>query len=133
MTEAETTAIFHALASEHRRRMMDLLKARPGLAVGEIAGEFDVSRIAVMNHLRVLEAAGLVVSQQDGRTRRLYLNAAPIQMIHARWSSEYAAQWAERLSTIKFIAEATARGTQPSKSNVARIAITGRGKRNGKG
>jgi DNA-binding transcriptional ArsR family regulator len=133
MTEAEATAIFHALASEHRRRMMDLLKARPGLAVGELAGEFDVSRIAVMNHLRVLEHAGLVISQQDGRTRRLYLNAAPIQMIHARWSSEYAAQWAERLSAVKLLAEAAARGARPPMASVARISDKGRGKRNGKG
>jgi len=133
MTEAEATAIFHALASEHRRRMMDLMKARPGLAVGEIAGEFDVSRIAVMNHLRVLEEAGLLISQQDGRTRRLYLNAAPLQMIHERWSSQYAAQWAERLSTIKFMAEAAARGTRPPKATVTRIANKGRGRRNDKG
>lgn len=133
MTEDEATAIFHALASEHRRRMMDLLKAQPGLAVGEVAGEFDVSRIAVMNHLRVLEDAGLVISQQEGRTRRLFLNAAPIQMIHARWSSQYAAQWAERMSTIKFMAEAAARGFPQAKAAVTPISARGRGKRNAKG
>jgi len=100
------TAVFHALAHETRRRVMDLLKARPGISVGELAQEFDVTRIAVMNHLAVLEDAGLVVSQKDGRTRRLFLNAAPIQMINDRWLDDYAGHWARKLTGIKYAAEA---------------------------
>lgn len=100
------TAIFHALAHETRRRIMDVLKARPGIAVGELAQEFDVTRIAVMNHLAVLEQAGLVVSQKDGRSRRLWLNAAPIQMINDRWLDDYAGHWARKLTGIKYAAEA---------------------------
>jgi hypothetical protein len=60
----------------------------------------------------VLERAGLVVSQRDGRTRRLYLNAVPIQMIHDRWTTDYSAHWARRLTDIKAIAEATARARE---------------------
>jgi DNA-binding transcriptional ArsR family regulator len=107
-TEDDMTAVFHALAHESRRKIMDVLKARPGIGVGELAGEFDVTRIAVMNHLAVLEDAGLVVSQKDGRTRRLYLNAAPIQMINDRWMSDYSAHWAKKLTGIKYAAEAAA-------------------------
>lgn len=105
-TEDDMTAVFHALAHETRRRVMDLLKARPGISVGELAQEFDVTRIAVMNHLAVLEDAGLVVSQKDGRTRRLFLNAAPIQMINDRWLDDYAGHWARKLTGIKYAAEA---------------------------
>ncbi|MBS0483529.1 MAG: helix-turn-helix transcriptional regulator [Proteobacteria bacterium] len=105
-TEDDMTAIFHALAHETRRRIMDVLKARPGIAVGELAQEFDVTRIAVMNHLAVLEQAGLVVSQKDGRSRRLWLNAAPIQMINDRWLDDYAGHWARKLTGIKYAAEA---------------------------
>lgn len=108
-TEGEMTAVFHALAHESRRKIMDVLKARPGIGVGELAGEFDVTRIAVMNHLAVLEDAGLVVSEKDGRTRRLYLNAAPIQMINDRWMSDYSAHWARKLTGIKYAAEAAAK------------------------
>ena len=100
------TLVFHALAHESRRKIMDLLKARPGVGVGELANEFDVSRIAVMSHLAVLEGAGLVVSEKQGRTRRLYTNVAPIQMIYDRWISDYAAHWAKRLTSIKYAAEA---------------------------
>jgi len=100
------TAVFHALAHETRRRILDVLKVRPGLAVGELAQEFDVTRIAVMNHLTVLEGAGLVVSEKEGRVRRLYLNAAPIQMINDRWLDDFSGHWAKRLTGIKYAAEA---------------------------
>jgi DNA-binding transcriptional ArsR family regulator len=105
-TEDDMTAVFHALAHETRRKIMDVLRARPGIGVGELAQDFDVTRIAVMNHLTVLEQAGLVVSEKDGRTRRLYLNVAPIQMINDRWLDEYSGHWARKLTGIKYAAEA---------------------------
>lgn len=86
--------------------MLDIVKEEPGIGVGALAGEFDVSRIAVMKHLAVLESANLIVSEKDGRTRRLYFNAAPIQMIHDRWTTEYSAYWAGQLTRIKYLAEA---------------------------
>jgi DNA-binding transcriptional ArsR family regulator len=111
-TELEMSRVFHALAHESRRKVLDILKATPGIGVGKLAAAFDVSRIAIMNHLAVLEGAGLVVSQRDesdGRTRRLYLNTAPIQMINDRWMSDYSAHWAERITRIKYAAEAAAK------------------------
>lgn len=108
-TEDDMTAVFHALAHESRRKIMDVLKARSGIGVGELALEFDVSRIAVMNHLAVLEEAGLVISEKEGRVRRLYLNTAPIQMINDRWMSDYSAHWARKLTGIKYAAEAAAK------------------------
>lgn len=107
-TEDDMTSIFHALAHETRRRIMDVLKVRPGIGVGELSQEFDVTRIAVMNHLAVLEGAGLVISQKEGRTRRLYLNAAPIQMINDRWLDDFTSHWARKLTNIKYAAEAAA-------------------------
>jgi len=112
LTADEMDAVFHALAHEHRRRILDLVKASPGLSVGQLASAFDVTRIAVMNHLAVLERAGLVVSERDGRARRLYLNAVPIQMIHDRWTTDYSAHWARRLTDIKAIAEAAAQARE---------------------
>ncbi len=99
-------AVFQALAHESRRRMLDIVKEEPGIGVGALAGEFDVSRIAVMKHLAVLEDANLIISQKDGRTRKLYFNAAPIQMIHDRWTTEYSAYWAGQMTRLKYLAEA---------------------------
>ena len=106
LNDRDMDAVFQALAHESRRRMLDIVKEEPGIGVGALAGEFDVSRIAVMKHLAVLEDAGLIVSEKDGRTRRLYFNAAPIQMIHDRWTTEYSAYWAGELTRIKYLAEA---------------------------
>jgi len=102
---ASMDTVFQALAHETRRRILDLMKETPGQGVGAIATEFDVSRIAVMKHLAILEEAGLVISEKDGRTRRLYFNAVPIQMIYDRWTTEYSAYWAGTMTRIKYLAE----------------------------
>lgn len=94
-------AVFQALAHPVRRRMMDLVRAEPGSCVGDLCEPFDMSRIGAMKHLRVLEAAGLIVSRVDGRQRRLYVNAVPIQMIHDRWISDWSSLWAHELTALK--------------------------------
>ncbi|MAC89249.1 helix-turn-helix transcriptional regulator [Maricaulis sp.] len=98
-------AVFQALASATRREMLDIVRNEPGCSVGAVASRFDVSRIAVMRHLTVLEEAGLIISDKRGRTRHLYMNAVPIQMIHDRWTSEYSALWSGRMLDIKYLAE----------------------------
>jgi DNA-binding transcriptional ArsR family regulator len=112
-------AVFAALAHETRRRILDLLRDQPGAGVGAIASEFDVSRIAIMKHLAVLEEANLIVSQKDGRTRRLYFNAAPIRMIYDRWTDDYSGYWAGELTRLKYLAEARA-GTEKKKKQSGR-------------
>jgi predicted transcriptional regulator len=105
LNDSDMDAVFQALAHEGRRRMLDMVKECPGIGVGVLASEFDVSRIAVMKHLGILEQAGLLVSEKVGRTRRLYFNAVPIQMIHERWTTEYSAYWSGNLTRIKYLAE----------------------------
>ena len=97
--------VFKALAHAGRRRILDIVKDRPGASVNEVCEYFDISRIAVMKHLKILEEADLIISEKEGRTRRLYHNAVPIQMIYDRWTTEYSALWAERLSSIKYKVE----------------------------
>jgi len=108
-TNDDMDSIFHALAHTTRRAMLDHVRATPGLTVGKLASNFDVSRIAVMNHLAVLEKANLIISEKDGRSRKLYLNAMPIQDIHERWTDTYSAHWADRVNIIKHAAETAAR------------------------
>ena len=93
--------LFHALANATRRRILDLVRAHPGWGVGELSACFECSRIAVMKHLKVLEEAALIVSQREGRMRRLYFNVVPIQQVHERWTDEYSALWAGRLTDLK--------------------------------
>lgn len=62
------TDAFTAAAEPNRRRILQLLASRPR-TVGEIAGEFTVTRSAISQHLGVLSASGLVDAEKVGRQR----------------------------------------------------------------
>lgn len=113
ITNDDMDQLFHALAHAARREILDIVRDAPGLTVGELATHFDISRIAIMNHLSVLSDAELVISEKDGRKRRLYLNAVPIQEIHERWTNTFSEYWADKMTTIKRAAEQAARSNTP--------------------
>jgi DNA-binding transcriptional ArsR family regulator len=108
MNAARTDLVFTALAHRARRRMLDLLMQAPGMSVAAMASHFEFSRIAVMKHLRVLEQAGLLSSERDGRTRRLFLDPTPIQAIYDRWTTQLSAFWITHMADIKARVEARA-------------------------
>src|SRR3546814_18325357 len=69
---------FKALASPIRRQILDDLKDQP-LTTGALCGHFaDIDRCTVMQHLKVMEDAGLVIPARRGRDRWNPLNAMPI-------------------------------------------------------
>ncbi|MFP2923956.1 ArsR/SmtB family transcription factor [Pyxidicoccus sp. 3LG] len=94
-------AVFKALGDSRRRAMLDLLKVRP-LTTGELAEHFpELDRTTVMQHLGVLEKAGLLIVKREGRHRWNYFNPLPIQEIHDRWISRYAAGAVDLLARLK--------------------------------
>ena len=100
-TDPDLDAVFKALASPVRRRICDELKLRP-LTTQQLIGCFpNRDRCTVMQHLKVLEGAGLVVPVRKGRERFNYLDAMPIQAIHERWIGPHAAHAADRLGQLK--------------------------------
>jgi DNA-binding transcriptional ArsR family regulator len=83
-------AVFKALGDARRREMLDLLKEKPR-TTGELCLRFrKLDRCTVMQHLRVLEKAGLLIVKRQGRHRWNYLNPLPIREMHDRWISGYA-------------------------------------------
>jgi len=100
-TEDEEDLIFKALANRTRRQLLDHLKAEPRTTgmLCELMPELD--RCTVMQHLRVLEEAGLIVVERRGRERWNHLDALPIHAIHERWIGPYAAYAASMLSRLK--------------------------------
>ena len=105
MDADEMDAVFAALASEPRRRILDILKKEPGCNVNRVAEFFDIGRIAVMKHLAVLEAANLVISEKVGRERLMWFNPVPVHMIYDRWTSEFSSFWAGKLARMKYTLE----------------------------
>ena len=88
--DEEENRVFKALAAPVRRRILDQLKDRPQ-TTGDLCAAFDdLDRCTVMQHLKVLEQADLVVVERRGRERWNHLSPLPIKHIHDRWIGEYA-------------------------------------------
>jgi DNA-binding transcriptional ArsR family regulator len=90
--------MFHALADPSRRLMLERLTRGPA-TVSDLARPFAMSLPAVVQHLQVLEASGLVASQKVGRTRTC--RVAPDALRTAeRWISERRTTWERRLDRL---------------------------------
>ena len=97
----ELDAVWRALSNSTRRGMLDLLQGGP-LTTGDVSDRFpQLSRFAVMQHLRVLVEADLVVVVREGRRRYNYLNPVPIQQIYDRWVNRYMQPWTDALTSLK--------------------------------
>lgn len=92
---------FQTLANKTRRQILDLVKDKPGCLVMDICQHFDMSRIAVMKHLKLLEQANLLVTEKVGKEKHHYFNVIPIQQIYDRWTDEYSRFMASRLTAFK--------------------------------
>ncbi len=96
-------AILHALSDRTRRALLARLAAGPAM-VSQLAEPFDVTRVAISKHLRVLEQARLVSRTVDGRVHRCALTAAPLREVE-RWLAGYRSFWTQRLEALARYAE----------------------------
>ena len=85
---------FSALSDPTRRRLLETLKERDH-TVSELAEPLPMSLPAVQKHLRVLEDAGLVVTEKRGRTRHCHLQANPMATV-AKYLGDYREFWSGR-------------------------------------
>ncbi len=93
--------VFKALSNSTRRRILDLLKDHPR-TTGEVCASFpELDRCTTMQHLDVLERAGLLIAQRKGRVRWNHLDALPIKLIHDRWIGDYARSAVGLLANLK--------------------------------
>ncbi|HWY24683.1 MAG TPA: metalloregulator ArsR/SmtB family transcription factor [Nevskia sp.] len=96
--------VFQALADPARRLMVERLNRGPA-SVSELARPLDMSLPAVMQHLQVLEASGLVRSAKQGRVRTCHIQRPALQSVE-RWIGERRATWERRLDRLgAFLAE----------------------------
>lgn len=97
--------VLAALADPTRRRLLDLLAAQREATATTLAAQLPVSRQAVVKHLAVLDAAGLVSGRRAGREMRYTVRPAALDAT-SRWMAALASDWDRRLAGIKRIAEA---------------------------
>jgi DNA-binding transcriptional ArsR family regulator len=98
MAAPNLDAAFQALADPTRRGMVERLSRGPA-SVSELAAPFAMSLPAIHQHLAVLEGAGLVSSQKQGRVRTCRLEPAAISQAE-RWLSERRSEWERRLDRL---------------------------------
>jgi DNA-binding transcriptional ArsR family regulator len=101
-TELEVLA---ALADPTRWHLLDTIgSARAGATATVLAADLPVSRQAVVKHLGVLERAGLIAGRRAGREMRYSVRVERLDAT-ARWMTEAARRWDQRLAAIKQLAE----------------------------
>jgi DNA-binding transcriptional ArsR family regulator len=104
--EPPIDVVFHALSDGNRRAMVDRLLDGP-VSVSDLARPLAISLPAVMQHLHVLEASGVVRSHKVGRVRTCEIQPLALSTAE-RWISERRATWEARLDRLgEFLAEGT--------------------------
>lgn len=102
--------VFKAINDPSRRLLLDKLFAEDGQTLGDLCQYLPaMTRYGVMNHLRILEGAGLVTTRKAGRSKHHYLNPVPIRLIHDRWISKYAEPTVGAVTALKAHLERGAR------------------------
>lgn len=97
-------AVFAALGDPTRRTILEQLGLGEDVTASGLADRLPVSRQAIAKHLGILERAGLVVAQRDGRDVRYAVEGRRLEEA-SRWMTERATVWDRRLAAIKRLAE----------------------------
>lgn len=90
---------FQALADVSRRAMVERLVRGPA-SVSELAAPFQMSLSAVMQHLRLLEASGLVRTEKAGRVRTCRIDTATLRTAED-WMSQQRVAWEQRFDRLE--------------------------------
>src|SRR3989441_739285 len=91
-------AVFAALAHPIRRAILEQLAGGDAI-VSELAEPHDVSLPAISRHLHVLEDAGLLVVEPEGRVHRCQIDAAPLSAAFG-WLTRYRVLWEDRFARL---------------------------------
>lgn len=103
---AQLDTVFRALSDPTRRAVLERLVRGP-TSVSELAAPFDMALPSFMQHLKVLEASGLVRSKKSGRVRTYRLEPKPLQRAEG-WMAEQRSTWEKRLDRFDAYVEAMA-------------------------
>lgn len=95
--------VFLALANPVRRQLLELLVTGPRTA-GELAAQFELSRPAVAEHMRVLRRAALVRDEAVGRHRLYHLRGEPLELVSG-WLHPFEQFWRGRLRALADLTE----------------------------
>lgn len=101
-------AVFRALSDPTRRAMLGALAVRPR-TVGELAAPFDITLAGASKHIQMLERAGLLHREVQGRVHTCRLDARPLHA-GAEWLRHYERFWSSRLDALEALLKASDAG-----------------------
>jgi DNA-binding transcriptional ArsR family regulator len=104
--DARLDRVFGALSDPTRRSLLSRL-AEGTARVTDLAAHYPVSLNTISKHLKVLEAAGLVTREVDGRVHRCTLDARPLQNA-CTWLDFYQVFWTGTLAAVASYVESGA-------------------------
>jgi len=99
LNDSRLDLAFHALSDPTRRGMLARLSLGSA-SVGELAQPLKISLPAVLQHLKLLESSGLVVSRKQGRVRTCRLHPQALGQLEG-WIAEQRRQWEARLDRLE--------------------------------
>ena len=106
--------VFHALADATRRGILDRLSRGPA-SISELAKPYASTLAAIQQHVQVLEASGLVVTEKRGRTRECRISSATVLRVE-RWLSERRELWECRFDQLGRLVERDENQAEPEKT-----------------
>src|SRR3569623_236307 len=93
--------VFQAIADPTRRDIINLIAVNP-LNLNSIADNFDVSRPAISQHIKILMECGLINIKKKGRERYCEVRAEPLNQVSA-WITQFHKLWSERFDRLEDI------------------------------
>ena len=103
---------FHALSDATRRGMVGLIARRGECSAGELGEPFEITKPAVTKHVKVLERAGLLRREIDGRIHRCRVDPRPLTAAE-RWVAKVRAFWEDRFDDLAAYLETQKRHAAP--------------------
>ena len=98
-SEEKLNHIFHALADGTRRSLLEKIKRNP-VGVTTLAKEYPVSLNAISKHIKVLEKAGLIKRNIEGRVHLCEANPSELQTAE-KWIQKYTNFWMNKLDNLE--------------------------------
>ncbi len=106
MSSAARRDVFQAIADPTRRQIIDLV-ARQGMSLNAIADQFEISRPAISQHVKILTECGLLLIKQQGRERICEVKPEALAEVSV-WVDQYRALWTEKFDALEaFLAKQT--------------------------
>lgn len=93
--------VFQAIADPTRRQIINLI-AQKSMNLNTIADNFDISRPAISQHIKILTECGLISIKQQGRERYCEAKLKQLRQV-SNWIEQYRKLWDERFDAIESI------------------------------